>query len=236
MGKGSVYPNAANNAPHAPPAYYTVTGKPGEGSLPYPAVYAAPKKHRRSCCCCCFAWLCSLLVILVVALGIASLVFWLVVRPKIPDYEVTDVRITGLQQSLTTGQLNTGLSFTLDTYNPNKKMGFYYDDIDIEVETLDLVIGQGQIPPFYQGHKNRTIITQTLKSQQIPLTQDNKDKLLKAQDDNKLLLKVKIDVKAGVKVGDVKSSKIKVKVRCDVEIDPSLTGNQVLSKDCKVKR
>ncbi|KAL3693236.1 hypothetical protein R1sor_006887 [Riccia sorocarpa] len=229
MGEGYVYPNAGNNAPHAPPAYYTVTGGKGGpgGSLPYPAVYTAPKR-RRSCCCCLWAWLCSLLVIFIVAVGIAALVFWLVVRPKLPEYDVTDVRLTGLNDSVSRGQLNTGLSFTLDTYNPNKKMGFYYDEINVRVETLNLVVGEGQIPPFYHGHRNRTIVSQTLKSQQVPLSTDNKNKLLQASNDNKLLLHVKVDVKTRVKVGDVKSNRIKVKVRCDVEINPLKAGNQVL--------
>lgn len=234
MGHGKVHPNAANNAPHAPPAYYSVKDQ-AAGPLPYPAVYSVPRKPR-SPCCCCFAWLCSLLVFLIVALGIAALIFWLVVRPKLPDYEVTNVRLSGLETSLLSGTVNTNVSFTLDTYNPNKRMGFYYDDIDVRVEALGVVVGQGELPSFYQGHKNRTIIDGNLQSPQIALPTDKRDALLQASTDARLPLNVAVDVKTRIKVGSVKTSKIKVKVRCVVVTNPTLPDNQVISRKCSVKR
>ncbi|KAG6557197.1 hypothetical protein Mapa_001124 [Marchantia paleacea] len=225
-----VHPAAPGGPQLAPPAYYGLKDQP----LPYPATYQ-PRK-RRNPCCCCFKWLCIPLVFLIVALGIAALVFWLVVRPKLPDYDVTNVRLTGLDTSLTTSQLNTEVAFTLDTYNPNKKMGFYYDDFNIEVQTLDLVVGKGALPSFYQGHKNRTIIESVLKSETITLSTGAKDSLQAANTSKKLMLKVKVDVKTRIKIGDFKTSKINVKVRCDVEIDPTISnGSQVLNKSCDVK-
>ncbi|BBN04148.1 protein MpLEA-like11 [Marchantia polymorpha subsp. ruderalis] len=234
MGEGKMEEKANPSAPGgpqlAPPAYYGLKDQP----LPYPATYQ-PKK-RRNPCCCCFKWFCSILVILIVALGIAALIFWLVVRPKLPEYDVTNVRLTGLDTSVTSSQLNTQVAFTLDTYNPNKRMGFYYDDFYIEVKTLDLVLGKGSLPSFYQGHQNRTIVESVLQSDTIVLTSVDTTLLTSASASKMLLLYVKVDVNTRIKVGDFKTNKIKVKVRCVVEIDPTIsTGSQILNNSCKVK-
>ncbi|KAL3678709.1 hypothetical protein R1sor_021665 [Riccia sorocarpa] len=259
MGERYVYPNAANNAPPAPPAYSTVTvGNEGPGgSLPNLDFYPAPKRKRS--CSCLWLWMCSLLPdldryralsrklncflclyfsmcgLIVVVFIVIIMVVVLVIRPKLPKYDVTDVRLTGLNDSVGTGQLNTGLSFTLDTYNPNKKMGFHYEEIYIQVEMLGLVTGEGQIPPFYHGHHNRTIVSTTLKSKQVPLTTDNKNKLLQASNDNKLLLHVTMYVKTRFRPGGLgELETMDVEVRCNVEINPFKTGNQVLNENCKV--
>lgn len=228
---GKIYPNGEfNRAPPPPGSYYNVK----EQHLPAPAVYRRGRPGRGGGgCCCLLAWLCSTFAVLVVALGIAVLIFWLVVQPRAPKFDISNVQIDGLS-STASSTINTTITFELKARNPNKHMGIYYDNIRVNLETDGDYIGGGNLPSFYQGHKNTTYISGELKSENVSLD-DGARNLLGSSSSN-LPLYAKVDVKARVKVGSVKSPKIKVKVRCDLTVDLSrTTGSQLSTTKCKVK-
>lgn len=230
MGVGDkVYPDASGPKPPVG-AYYSVKDQ----ALPGPATYRGRSRGRSSCCCC-FIWLCSILATITVILGFAVLIFWLVVQPRAPKYQVDNVRIDGLD--FTSNTLTTVTTFQVMARNPNKKIGIYYDRIHVKVETDGLNLGEGDLPTFYQGHKNTTYIDGTLNSGVLQIDQATQTVLLAAQNEGKVPLDLHVDVKARVKIGSWKSRKFTVKVRCDIDLDVRRTsGSQVVSKRCKVKR
>lgn len=202
------------------------------------------RPRRRGCSCrrCCL-WSCCTLFFIIVALGIFALVFWLVVRPKTPHYDVEDVKLSGL--SITpNGDLSSGLGFQLDATtsytvqarNPNKHIGIYYDTININVESEGVTIGKGSVAGFYQGHQNTTTISGQLKPDNLPLSSAVATALQTAQKNGNIPLYVTVDVRVRVKVGSLKTPHFWVHVRCNVNVNPLKTsGSQILSKSCKVK-
>ncbi|CAM6112156.1 unnamed protein product [Calypogeia fissa] len=227
---GRIYPNADefNRTPPPRGSYYNVK----EQGLPAPATYRRGRAGR-SCCCCFLLWLCSIFTVLVILLGIAVLVFWLVVHPKAPKFDIQDVHIIGLTPS--TSPINTNITFELMAQNPNKHMGIYYDEINVDVQANGASIGSGSIPAFYQGDQNERNITGDLSASNLTLSSGTVSVLTSTP--SNVPLYAEVDVKARVKVGSIKSSTITVKVRCNLSVNLSETGstNQLVSKDCKVK-
>jgi hypothetical protein len=230
---GRIYPNADefNRTPPPRGSYYNIK----EQGLPAPATYRRGRAGR-SCCCCFLLWLCSIFTVLVILLGIAVLVFWLVVHPKAPKFDIQDVHISGLSGlTIITSPINTNITFEIMAENPNKHMGIYYDEINVDVQANGANVGSGSIPAFYQGHQNTRIITGDLSASNLTLSSDTVKVLTSTPSD--VPLYATVDVKARLKVGSIKTSKIAVKVRCNFSVNLSETGstNQLVSKDCKVK-
>lgn len=210
----------------------------------YNAEYNGRPRKRRCSCCRCMAWTFFVFVMIIVLLGIAALIFYLVVRPKAPKYNVQDVRLSSFSitpsGSLSSGlfQLSATTTYSVEARNPNKHIGIYYDKINIDVQSEGTSIGKGSVKPFYQGRRNTTIISGELQSRNLPLTSTVGSALQSAQKSGNIPLKVYVDVRVRVKVGALKTPHFWVRVRCDVNVNPNKTGtqSQVLTKQCSVKR
>lgn len=257
-----VYPETGsrNGFPRGVPkgAYYNMKEEqkpvqPQFQARPPPPQSARPQRYNneyngrprkgRGICCRCMVWTCFVLVLLIVLLGIAALIFYLVVRPKAPKYNVQDVRLSSFSVT-PTGSLSSGLfqlsattTYSVEARNPNKHIGIYYDKINIDVESEGASIGKGSVASFYQGHKNTTIISGELNSVNLPLASTVGSALQAADKSGNVPLKVYVDVRVRVKVGSLKTPHFWVHVRCNVNVNPSISsGSQVLSKKCSVKR
>lgn len=223
-------------------AYYNLKNETAAAPLPVsPDDYDSRENRRRDPCCRCAAWFCGLLVALILAIGIAVLVFFLVVHPKAPKYNVMDVRLQSFSVSPasdgSTFVLNALTTYEVEARNPNRKIGIYYDTINIDVLSEGVVIGEGSIPPFYQGHRNTTVIIGDLRASNVPLESTVGNSLLNAQRSGRIPLYVAVDVRARIKIGSWRSPHFWVRVRCDVSVNPDVaSGSQVVSKKCQVKR
>eukprot|EP00246_Nothoceros_aenigmaticus_P002275 TRINITY_DN13100_c0_g1_i1.p1 TRINITY_DN13100_c0_g1~~TRINITY_DN13100_c0_g1_i1.p1 ORF type:complete len:242 (+),score=15.58 TRINITY_DN13100_c0_g1_i1:398-1123(+) len=209
-----------------------------DGILPIPATQRHTKAKRRrglcaKCCCCLFITL----ITVVVVLGVASLIVWLALRPKLPEYAVQSVNVTSLSVDTSSSHLNYDFLFKVEANNPNKKIGIFYDIIEIKLWYQKLQIGEKSVPGFYQGHQNITVLPVNLTSS-FPLDSSTSSNLTQDLSDNRLPLEVDIAVRARVKVGSWKSFHFWVHVNCDLIVAPPADpeGGRLVSKSCKVKR
>lgn len=228
MATGKVYPDGGqfNSAPPLPGSYYNVK----EQHLPAPATYRRGRRGRSGCCCF-LSCLCSIFTILVILLVISTLIFWLAVHPRAPKFDVENVHISGLDN--TSSSVNTNITYEIMARNPNKRIGIYYDDINLNVEANGMTIGEGSIPSFYQGHKNTTYLNGDITSQGLELSSETV--ALLTNNPTNVPLYAKVDVKARIKVGSIKSPKMTIKVRCDLNVDLTRTSGQLTRKHCRVK-
>ncbi|KAL2613196.1 hypothetical protein R1flu_024888 [Riccia fluitans] len=165
-----------------------------------------PRRRGRTgdSCCRCIACFCAILIALVIALGIGTLVFYLVVHPKAPKYNVSDVRLAAFSVSpassidLSSGfVLNAVTTYEVEARNPNEKIGIYYDTININVLSEGVTIGAGRIPPFYQGARNTTLIMGDLRASNVPLKSAAGSALQNAQRSGRIPLFVEVDWLSG---------------------------------------
>lgn len=216
----------------------------------HPSYRARPRRRGRSPCCCCFAWVCSILAIILILLGVAALVLYLVLEPKAPQFSVTDATISTLnvttQPILASNAspgvsglyLNADVTFVVQAENPNKKIGIYYDAVDVTLFYEGAEIGTGSIPAFYQGHQSTTSLDLRMKGDDVLLTPSIGLALQNSlrSDGGSIPLKARTIAQVRIKVGSWKSRDSKFEVDCDVQISNPAAGNpHLLSKSCTFK-
>ncbi|KAI5433525.1 NDR1/HIN1-like protein 13 [Lathyrus oleraceus] len=195
------------------------------------------KKNRRNRCCC-FCWFFGILFILIVLLGIAAGVFYLVVRPESPNYSIESINIRGINitSPSSTAAISPEFDVTVKASNPNNKIGIRYEkDSSAEIFYKDVKLCNGVLPAFYQPSNNVTVFKTVLKGNGIKMGSEDQRALVTAQSKREVLLVVKLRAPVKIKVGSVKTWKITVKVDCDLTVD-KLTGNaKIVSRNCNFK-
>ncbi|KAK9281353.1 hypothetical protein L1049_004253 [Liquidambar formosana] len=197
-----------------------------------------PRRQRRSCCCSLCLWLTLLIILLLLLAAIAGAVIYVLYRPHRPDFSVTALRIS--QFNLTSSsQLNAKLNLTIAARNPNKKLVFYYDAMSVSVSSNGVDVSDGTVPAFVHGTKNTTalrVLTTSAAAQQLDTTSAS---TLKSDMKKGLPLKVRVDTKVKVKIGGLKTTKLRIRVSCDgieatVPTGKSPTTASTSGSKCKV--
>ncbi|KAJ7976204.1 Late embryogenesis abundant protein [Quillaja saponaria] len=180
----------------------------------------------RGCRCC----LCKLIFIVLVIIALAAFLFWLVFRPTMVDFHVTDANLTQFDYANNTLRYNLALNMTI--HNPNKKIGIQYDNIEARAFFLHQRFHTQTFSSFYQGYKNTSVLNPLFKGQQFVLlgTQEkvlsefNKEKDSGIYNiDVKLYLRLRLKFQA-IKVGNLipgftfGKNIIKPKFECDLKI------------------
>ncbi|KDP36128.1 hypothetical protein JCGZ_08772 [Jatropha curcas] len=188
-------------------------------AIPPPNNYHRPgRRSGCGCGCCLLSCLFKILITLVIIVGLAVFIFWLVVRPNKLKFHVTDAVLSEFNYT-NTNTLQYNLTTTISIRNPNKKIGIYYDRIEARAYYEDQRFGSHILSPFYQGHKNTSIITPSFQGQRIvllsgeELTQFNQEKTSGIYS-----IYVKLYLRIRFKIGKVKTGKFKPKIECDLKI------------------
>ncbi|KAG7022047.1 NDR1/HIN1-like protein 13, partial [Cucurbita argyrosperma subsp. argyrosperma] len=234
--------SAAAEKPSPAPGTYVI-------QIPKDQVYRVPppenayhfdrytrRKHRRSRsrCCCCLCWLLALIVILVVLLGIAAAVFYFVVHPKSPNYSIDSIAIRGLNLTASsTSAISPNFDVAVRADNPNKKIGIYYlTGSSVRIYFSDEKLSDGVLPDFFQPEKNITVFRSSVRGSGVNLSNKATNAMIDSQNRHAVPFKVEIRAPIKLKIGSVKSWKIRVKVFCDVTVDQLSAAAKIVSKNC----
>ncbi|GAB2277709.1 hypothetical protein Dimus_012412 [Dionaea muscipula] len=225
----------ASAGPLPPSDFYTYPPPPRR-TIP-PSYSDPPKRRRGSCLCRCLCCTFSLILFVLVIIGILVGVLYLVFHPKIPSYSINTLRITSFNLT-NDGSLSATFDVDVAARNPNKRIGIYYDggsQIGVWYEGAELC--QGQLPVFYQGHKNTTVFQVGLTGQ----TQNGTALVAAVQEELQqsggVPLVIRGKVRVSPKLGKWKLMKMKFKVTCDLVIDSFSTSSDisVKSSHCKIR-
>ncbi|GLT24901.1 hypothetical protein SLA2020_000630 [Shorea laevis] len=208
-----------------------------------PAVPPARSYHRHGrgsgcgCGCCLLSLLLKLIVTAVVIVGLAVLIFWLVVRPNKVKFSVTDASLT--EFNLSNNTLNYNLALNITVRNPNKKIGIYYDRIEANAYYEDLRFNTETLTPFYQGHKNTSYLNPVFKGQNFMLLgTEQLSEYNQETSSGTYSIDVKLNLRIRFKLGKVKIGTFKPKIECDLKVplsssDGSL-ARSVETTQCKL--
>ncbi|KAI3838528.1 hypothetical protein MKX03_016230 [Papaver bracteatum] len=165
--------------------------------------------------CCIPKCIAKLILSFLIGLGLIALVIWFILRPNPVQFRIDDASLT--QFNVTDNNiLHYNLALALNLRNPNKKVGFHYDQIEVRAFYDGQRFDSVMLTPFYQGHKNTTILHPVFEGQRLlPSVQGayNKDKT-----DGKFKLKVKLYLKMRFKVGFINISAGKPRAKCAFEV------------------
>lgn len=237
-----VYPSGKQNANGANPAF------PATKSQLYgatrPAYRPTPRRHsyRRSCCCSCCLWSTLTIILLVFLVAIAGAIVYFLYRPHRPSFTVSSLKITTLNLT-SSSTLVTNINLNITARNPNKELVFYYNPISVSLLTdngNDIPIGNGSFPAFVHGTKNTTLLKTSIKGNGQALDDFSASKLssdLKSK--SGLPLKIQLDTKVKVKMGAIKSPKVRIRVSCNgikatVPTGKTATAASTSNVNCKV--
>lgn len=214
-----VYPKSTAHPPQP------LNGSAGTNSFPAtkaqlygatrPAYRPQPQRRSRSRCCSCCLWFTFVILSILVLAAIASAIFYVLYRPHRPSFAVTSLRIS--QFNVTATKLTSKLDLSITARNPNKKLVFIYDPTTVSAATSssDVSVGTGTIPAFVHGTKNTTSFKVLISSTSETLDSSSITALKSDLKSKSLPLKFQLDTKVKVKVGGLKTNKVKIRVTCD---------------------
>ncbi|KAL5709199.1 hypothetical protein ACHQM5_019914 [Ranunculus cassubicifolius] len=168
------------------------------------------QSHRRKKGC--FSIFLITITTIIVVLGIAALVAWLIVRPK-------EVKWYAVDADLKQFNLNNSNTLNYDlTLNMQGTLTKGWVFIMIELKLLFLIKGKDSggcwgkkrrwagLPTFYQGHKNTTNLVASFQGQQVvQLNRNEIDRFTQERNNGGFEIGVKIYLRIRYKVGSIKS-------------------------------
>ncbi|KAK7378848.1 hypothetical protein VNO80_04296 [Phaseolus coccineus] len=216
----------ADKQPHLNGAYY--------GPAIPPATQPRYRHHHgRSCCGCLFGILWKLLVALIVLVGLAILIFWLVVQPRSFKFHVTEADLTQFEYNTNNNTLHYNMVLNFTARNPNKKLSIYYDKVealafyeDARFSNYDVITHMNS---FRQYTKSSSPMSAVFSGHRV-LTLDNEQisELNQDKNDGVYDIYVKLYFRIRFKLGDVISRHLKPKVKCDLKVPMSKIGTLTL--------
>ncbi|KAA0055663.1 protein YLS9-like [Cucumis melo var. makuwa] len=198
-------------------------------------LYTRQNRRRRNPCRSCLFCLLAILILLIILLGITVAVFYLVVRPKSPNYSIDAISVSGLNllTSSSSSAISPLFNLTVRADNPNKKIGIYYlTGSSVRIYFSNEKLSEGVLPDFFQPAKNVSVLRSVVRGTGVNLSSGAKNGLIESVKQRVVVLKVEIGVPIKVKVGAVKSWKMRVKVNCDVTVDELTTAAKIVKKNC----
>lgn len=158
-------------------------------------------------------WVAMFFLALIVLVGLAVLIIWLVIKPKRLVFSVEEGSVHNFNIS-NDKHLNASFDFVVRSYNPNTKVSIYYDSIESRVEYDDQTLAFNTVDPFFQPHRNVTRLQVKLTAQSTALLSSvNKDIRLE-KSSGEIELNVWLKARIRFKVGVWKSSHRTLKVFC----------------------
>jgi hypothetical protein len=80
---------------------------------------------------------------------------------------VTDASLAQFNHTTNNGQLHYNLALNISIRNPNTMIGLFYDTIEAKGYYQDRIFGNVSSPVFYQGHKNRSVLSPVFHGQRL---------------------------------------------------------------------
>ncbi|KDP43950.1 hypothetical protein JCGZ_05417 [Jatropha curcas] len=149
---------------------------------------------------------------LIVLVGIAVLITWLVIKPKQIVYSVENGSINNF--NLHYNHLNASFDFVIRAHNPNRRISIYYDSIEVSLSYDDQTIAFNTLEPFYQPRRNITQLEPKLEAREVALSNGLSRDLRLERRSGQFQLDVMLHARIRFKVGVLKLRHRTLKVLC----------------------
>ncbi|KAI3414320.1 LEA_2 domain-containing protein [Psidium guajava] len=174
-----------------------------------------------------------ILLFLIVLVGLAVLIIWLVVHPRRLVFTVDDVYVD--HYNLTKDQLDATFDLSLRAYNPNHRVSVHYDDIQVTVEYDHQDLASGTAEPFLQRHWNETKLHVMPQAREVALLRHVSKNLRTERTSGAVQLEVRLRARVRFKVGTWKSRHRTLRVYCAPVLGVFTRARSYGTKDCDVE-
>ncbi|KAA0050323.1 hypothetical protein IC582_023552 [Cucumis melo] len=195
-----------------------------------------PPKKRRSYLCRCLCYSFCLILLILIILGAVIGILYLVFKPKIPTFSIDSLNISDLRLNFDMS-LYARFDVKITTYNPNEKIGIYYEKGGVlSVWYTENKLCEGSLPEFYHGHRNKTALDVVLTGRTV-YGSTLMSALVEQQQTGRIPLQLRAVAPVAVKMGKMKLKKVKILGNCLLVVD-SLTANNAITikaSNCKFR-
>ncbi|KAJ8440599.1 hypothetical protein Cgig2_028728 [Carnegiea gigantea] len=199
------------------------------------------RENSRQCCscrCCCMTlfWAALIATALLAAAAVATASFYAYYRPRPPSFFVSSLTFTHL--NLTSAVETTAkMNLTVTASNPNGKITFLYDSINVTVAAHrgKIIMGRGNFPQFVQWGKNTTELFAQIESVEDFGDQDFRIVKSDLKNNKGLDLTVKMETQMRLKIGErMKTGELGLRVSCS-RINTFASSNRNLTDEYAVE-
>lgn len=184
------------------------------------------EKKPRSVVGCLVSFLVKFLIALVVIVGVAIFLTWLILRPTTFKVHVNDASLTKFNFT-TTNTLQYKLSLNMAIRNPNKKIAIYFDEIHARAYYDGQRFDTESLTKwgFKSEHKSTTILKPVFEGQNlVVLGADQLSEFYKEKSAGVYGIEMKFNLRIRFRIGDLITGGFKPKVKCDLEVPFSSNG------------
>ncbi|KAL7598367.1 uncharacterized protein LOC111912506 [Lactuca sativa] len=181
----------------------------------------------------CSAIICLIFSLLVIFFGIATLIVFLVVKPRTPVLDTNRANLSVIYFDAP-GNFNGDFTFMANFSNPNRKLEVKFEQSVMELLFEDSVIATQSIRPFSQRPKETGVVAINFVSSLVTLPPSYAMELRKQVLNNKVLYSVRGTFKVRASLGAIHFS-YWLHGLCDLQITSPPTGS-LMARTCKTKR
>lgn len=170
---------------------------------------------------------------MVVAVGLAVLIVWFIVRPAPLEFAVDDARVRGV--NVTDGRLNATFEVSIWADNRNNKVSVYYDAMEVRVVYDDQSVASAEVTPFFHPHHNATEIRVTAAAVAAPLGESASRELRRDIAGGKIVVEVVVRARIRFRIASFKSRHYTLRAYCtpvDLYLSPPTPSSRT---DCDVE-
>ncbi|WCJ32560.1 Late embryogenesis abundant (LEA) hydroxyproline-rich glycoprotein family [Euphorbia peplus] len=179
------------------------------------------------------AIICLIFSLVLIFFGIATLIIYLVIKPKNPVFDISNANLNSIYFD-SPQYFNGDLTFLANISNPNQKIDVRFEQVDIELYFFDRLIGIQAPQPFTQRRKETRLGSVHVISSLVFLPLDLAAQLQRQVQNNKIIYNVRGTFKVRAMVGLIHYS-YWLHSRCEIEMTGPPTG-VLVARSCKTKR
>ncbi|XP_062078992.1 uncharacterized protein LOC133783393 [Humulus lupulus] len=179
------------------------------------------------------AILCLVFSLLLIFFGIATLIIYLVVKPKIPLFDTPNARLNTIYFDAP-DYFNGDFAFLANFSNPNRKLDIRFEYLDIELYFADRLISRQALQPFTQRPRETRIEAVHLISSLVYLPLNHALELRTQVQSNKVNYNIRGTFKVRATLGMIHVN-YWLHSRCQLQMTGPPTG-MLVARNCRTKR
>uniref|UniRef100_A0A6N2L990 Uncharacterized protein n=1 Tax=Salix viminalis TaxID=40686 RepID=A0A6N2L990_SALVM len=201
--------------------------------LSKPPIFKHPRPRRTNLVIWCGAILCLIFSLVLIVFGIATLIIYLVVKPRNPVFDIPNANLNSIYFD-SPEYFNGDLTFLANFSNPNQKLDVRFEHVDIELYFSDRLVGTQALQPFTQRSRETRLESVHIISSLVYLPQNLAVELQKQVQSNKVNYNIRGTFKVRANMGLLHYS-YWLHGRCEIEMTGPPTG-VIVARSCRTKR
>ncbi|KAK8925913.1 hypothetical protein KSP39_PZI018741 [Platanthera zijinensis] len=179
------------------------------------------------------AFLCVILIVLLIAAGVLILIVFLVIKPRIPNFDTATASLNTIYLDSPT-YLNSDLTFLANFSNPNTKIDVAFQYARIELYFLNRLIAAQALRPFAQRRGEARLQAIHMISSQVYLPPEIAAELVRQVRSNRVSYSVRATFRVRASLG-IGHFSYWMYGRCQIELT-SPPGGVLVARSCRTKR